>query len=65
MIEVNRERCIGAGMCVLSAPEIFDQSDEDGRVVLLDESPKLELAGRVREALTLCPSQALSVPRNS
>ncbi|EME53077.1 ferredoxin [Amycolatopsis decaplanina] len=35
-LEVDRERCVGAGMCVLTAPEVFGQDEEDGRVRLLD-----------------------------
>ncbi|WP_053651442.1 ferredoxin [Streptomyces sp. XY431] len=53
--------CVGAGQCVLSAPEVFDQ-DNDGIVVLLREG--LDGLGRadrqgVEEAVRLCPSGAL------
>lgn len=59
-ITADRERCIGAGMCALIAPEIFDQDDDDGRVRLLDPNPQRNLAA-VREALDTCPSRALEI----
>ena len=33
-IEADRDVCIGAGMCVMNAEEVFDQGD-DGIVVVL------------------------------
>ncbi|MGZ4751071.1 MAG: ferredoxin [Oryzihumus sp.] len=38
-VVIDRERCQGAGMCALTAPAVFDQSEEDGRVVVLDADP--------------------------
>lgn len=38
-ITVDEEKCCGAGQCVLIAPEVFDQRDEDGIVALLDATP--------------------------
>ncbi|MFD4832937.1 ferredoxin [Streptomyces uncialis] len=32
---VDRQRCVGAGMCALTAPAVFDQDEEEGLVVLL------------------------------
>jgi ferredoxin len=58
---VDRERCIGAGMCVLTAPEVFDQDAEDGRVVPLDHTPAPELEPVVREAAQVCPSGAITL----
>ncbi|MCH6160872.1 (4Fe-4S)-binding protein [Streptomyces sp. M600PL45_2] len=53
--------CVGAGQCVLSEPAVFDQDDVDGTVVVLSERPgEARLAG-VREAVDICPSQALSL----
>jgi ferredoxin len=55
------DTCIGAGDCVLIAPDIFEQSGDDGLVRLrLDpiDSDDLRLA---REAVDHCPSGALSI----
>ncbi len=30
-LRVDRERCLSAGMCALTAPDVFDQDAEDGR----------------------------------
>ncbi len=57
-VHADRDVCIGAGMCVLTAGAVFDQ-DDDGIVVLLDEHPSDEAA--VREAVANCPSGALSL----
>jgi ferredoxin len=57
-IEANRDVCIGAGMCVMTAPELFDQ-DDDGFVVLLTGEVPEEEAGRARRAVANCPSGAL------
>jgi ferredoxin len=54
----DRDVCIGAGMCAMTAA-IFDQ-DEDGIVVIdgAEEVPAEEQQ-RVRNAVSLCPSGAL------
>jgi ferredoxin len=55
-------RCVGAGQCVLTDPTIFDQNDEDGTVVVLNDHPEdRETSERVREAVHVCPSSALSL----
>ncbi|RDI34768.1 ferredoxin [Lentzea flaviverrucosa] len=60
-VTVDQEKCCGAGTCVLLAPDVFDQRDEDGIVVLLDEAPPVELADVVREAASVCPGVAITV----
>ncbi|MCX4486465.1 ferredoxin [Streptomyces anulatus] len=60
-IEVDKERCVGAGMCVLTAPDVFAQ-DDDGFSELLPGHP----AGTgnhplVREAVRACPVGAVSL----
>lgn len=60
-ITVDEDKCVGAGQCVLVAPEVFDQRDEDGvAVVLSDETPEHERP-RVQEAARVCPAAALLV----
>jgi ferredoxin len=59
-VQADRDVCISAGNCVMAAGALFDQ-DEDGIVVVLvDEVPEGE-EDSAREAVRLCPSQALQV----
>ena len=44
----------------MAADKVFDQDDDGIVVVLVDEVPEAEEA-HAREAVMLCPSQALSV----
>ncbi|MEV6325950.1 ferredoxin [Nocardia sp. NPDC051787] len=60
-LRVDRERCVSGGMCVLTAPGVFDQDTEDGRVVALDPTPAPEREPTVREAAQVCPSGAITV----
>ncbi|GGL20949.1 ferredoxin [Nocardia jinanensis] len=60
-LRVDRERCIGAGMCALIAPEVFDQDDSDGRVRLLDPAPPAPQHSTAREAAHSCPAAAISL----
>jgi ferredoxin len=61
-IVADQDRCIGSGQCVMTDPETFDQSEDDGLVVLLREHPQTEAElARAREAVQLCPGRALSL----
>lgn len=58
-ITVDEDKCCGAGQCVMIAPEVFDQRDEDGIVALLDPEPGEEHHAAVREAASVCPASAI------
>ncbi|MEV4759277.1 ferredoxin [Micromonospora sp. NPDC049559] len=60
-VRVDRERCCGSGNCVLAAPEVFDQDDADGLVLLRRAEVPPELADGVRRAVDLCPAGALGL----
>lgn len=60
-LSIDRERCIGAGMCVLIASDVFDQDMVDGRVVSLGRPVTHEQVSAVREAAQVCPSGALAI----
>ncbi|MDT8915260.1 ferredoxin [Amycolatopsis sp. PS_44_ISF1] len=60
-ITVDEDRCCGAGTCVLLAPDVFDQREDDGIVVLLDAAPAEEAHAAVREAANVCPAGAITV----
>jgi len=58
-VELDEPKCVAAGQCVLAAPDVFDQRDEDGVAVLLDDQPAPDLLDGVREAAALCPAAAI------
>ena len=57
-VSADRDLCIQAGNCVMSADAVFDQDDDGVVVVLVDDVPDEEL-DHVRDAVKLCPAQAL------
>ncbi|MGP3954969.1 ferredoxin [Nonomuraea sp. 3N208] len=59
-IKADTTVCIGAGMCALTVPDVFDQSEDEGTVVVLQSPVPPELEDAVRRAVTLCPSGAIS-----
>ncbi|MFI6104236.1 ferredoxin [Streptomyces sp. NPDC051310] len=60
-IRVDRDRCLGAGMCALTAPAVFDQDQQEGLVVLLDAGPPQGQHASVRMAAGACPASAVTV----
>ena len=60
-VTIDQEKCIASGQCVLTAPAVFDQREEDGIVVLLNPSPPGGAGWDAREAATLCPALAITV----
>ena len=60
-VRVDRERCAGSGMCVLTAPALFDQDPGDGRVVVLNPRSASEGQRSAEEAAEGCPSGAIRV----
>jgi ferredoxin len=59
-VEVDRERCVGSGSCEMLAPDVFEVGD-DGVVHVLVGGWDGPEPGEVREAVTACPTQALSI----
>lgn len=60
-VVIDEDRCVAAGQCVAAAMTVFDQREEDGVVLLLNEYPPAELAGDVREAAAVCPALAITI----
>ncbi|MBM3523677.1 MAG: ferredoxin [Alphaproteobacteria bacterium] len=60
-VRVDTTKCVGAGRCVAQAPTVFDQSEEDGTVVLLTDSPDAALRQAVEKAARLCPAGAITL----
>ncbi|WP_275562795.1 ferredoxin [Streptomyces sp. 5-6(2022)] len=60
-VNVDETKCCGAGQCVLIAPEVFDQRDDDGIVVLLTTEPTEDQRSGAREAAAVCPAAAITL----
>jgi ferredoxin len=57
-IEVDREKCIGAGNCVEIAPTVFQLDDEKKAVVLDADSVDRDT---LIEAADVCPTLAITI----
>jgi len=61
LITIKEEECCSSGICALTAPDVFDQREEDGVVFLLDKDPEPALHAEVKDAARRCPSLAIEV----
>jgi ferredoxin len=60
-VTVEQDRCVSSGMCVMNSPDVFDQRDDDGVVVLLQPSPGPDHAVVTRDAAAACPALAIHI----
>ncbi|MFI6347138.1 ferredoxin [Streptomyces sp. NPDC050560] len=60
-VEVEPDKCIASGQCVLLADSVFDQSDDDGIVVLRRSDVPEGEEDAVRSAERICPARAIRV----
>lgn len=59
-VVVDFELCESNAICMGLVPEVFEVRDDDFLYILEDE-PSEELWPKVREAVKLCPRQAISI----
>ena len=57
-ISVDRERCLGSGLCIVYAPRTFAHDDETKAVVVDATGDPVEA---IRNAVEACPTRALRV----
>lgn len=58
-VTIDRDGCIGCGLCAATCPEVFRIADDDLAEVY--ESPSDETADNVREAAENCPVSVINV----
>lgn len=61
VIDVDRAKCTGLGICESIAPDLFEVQD-DGTLVIASEIPEDRL-GDVQQAIDGCPTLALRLLR--
>lgn len=57
---VDKETCIGCGLCPSICPEVFSM-DDDGLAVAIDEEVDDSLIEPAKEAEESCPTDAITV----
>ena len=57
-VQVDRERCVGSGVCESLAPDVFE-IDDDGVLQVHREEPAADELDDVRDAVQQCPARAL------
>jgi ferredoxin len=60
-VHADRDTCISSGQCVRTVPDVFDQDEEEGVVLLKTAAPPPGLAEDVRRAVALCPARAITL----
>ncbi|MFE4581325.1 ferredoxin [Streptomyces chartreusis] len=60
-ISVDRGKCCGSGLCVMVAPEVFDQAEDDGLVFLRLNVVPESMETIVCQAIGACPTSAISL----
>ena len=58
-VEIEPEKCISSGQCVLIAESVFDQDEDDGIVVLRTEDVPPGDEEAARNAAKICPARAI------
>jgi ferredoxin len=57
-IKVDRDRCMGSGMCLVYAPGTFEHDDHTKAIVV---DPAGDPIGSIRTAVEACPTGALQL----
>ena len=58
-LTADRAICTGAGNCVRLAPDWFDQDEQEGLVVLVDDAPPVDVEQSLRDVVDACPTGAI------
>ncbi|MFD0902712.1 ferredoxin [Actinomadura sediminis] len=58
-LSIDRDACRGAGQCAYNAPDLFDQDEDEGLVVLLNAEPSAAQLPAARRAAGACPNRVI------
>jgi ferredoxin len=60
-VKVDFKRCEKAGECYYNHPRVFERSENGYPIIAVHEVSDEDLLIEVREAIEVCPTQAISV----
>lgn len=59
-VEIDRDGCIGCGLCASTCPEVFTMSD-DGKADAIDNEVPVEYQDSANDAANGCPVSVIEV----
>jgi ferredoxin len=59
-VRVNKEKCIGCGMCESICPEVFEIGD-DGKAQVAENADFERHKEKIEEAKISCPAEAIEI----
>jgi len=59
-LTIDEEKCLNSGQCAYLQPKLFEL-DDDGTPTITNTAPTGDLIAQAREAIEMCPSQAISL----
>ncbi len=60
-VKVDKEKCIGCGLCVSLVPEVFEMGEDGKSNVKMPEVKDENLINEVKRAAESCPTQAIII----
>ena len=58
---VDKDTCIGCGLCPSICPEVFSMNDDDGKAEAIPDDVPDEAQDDAEEAAASCPVEAITV----
>lgn len=58
---VDKDTCIGCGLCPSICPDVFSMDDDDGKAKAIVDEVSEELQDDAEEAAASCPVEAITV----
>lgn len=58
---VNKDTCIGCGLCASMCPDVYNLDDEEGKAEAIDEEIDESLIDEAMEARDSCPVEAIDI----
>lgn len=58
---VDKDTCIGCGLCTSLCPEVFSMDEDDGKSVAIADDLEEDVVENADEACASCPVEAITL----
>lgn len=59
-LTIDQDKCLNSGQCAYLQPELFEL-DDNGAPQVLHGNPTGDFVAKARDAIEMCPAQAISL----